>query len=239
MPRVRRLELPPTERKSSALAAGALQRPHVSGSMSSSAGSRPASSRRRRSRSDMGAEERRKLEHARARQGGVDLLDLVAELVEQLGRVAGGRARSRVERRASIGGRRASRRRAAGPARAGAPSRTAPTAAAPRRVAELVAGEHVEQLRGVGDRARQHAVARRGSGSPSVRARARCGRACGLSPTRPQQAAGMPDRAAAVVAVRDRDHARRRPPRPARRTSRRACGACPTGCASGRSGAAR
>ena len=42
-----------------------------------------------------------------------------------------------------------------------------------------------------------------------------------------------PDRAAAVVGVRDRDHARRRPRPPSRRSSRRSCARCPRGCGVG------
>ena len=69
----------------------------------------------------------------------------------------------------------------------------------------LVAGEHVEQLRGVGDRARQHAIEHERRG-----AEIRCGGdAVTLRLQADQPAAGRGDaqRAAAVVAVGDRHHA--------------------------------
>ena len=129
---------------------------------------------------------------------------------------------------------------AAGRARAAAAAaRTARPAAAPtsRRPAP-------------GRRARRAAARSRrpcGVSTPSA-GRGRSRRATGASETRPRARleadepaarGGDADRAAAVVAVRDRDHARRRPRPPRRRTSRRACARGPTGCASGRCGATR
>ena len=105
-------------------------------------------------------------------------------------------------------------------------------------VAELVAGEHVEQRRRLGDRAGEHAVdaeeaSRRASG------RQRDAAARGLEPDEPAAGGRDADRAAAVVAVGDRDHARGDRRGRAAARSRPACGRGPTGCASGRSGAAR
>ena len=76
----------------------------------------------------------------------------------------------------------------------------------PRRVAELVAGEHVEDRGRVGDRAGQYPVdvqrrlaPLRRSGDASPRR---------LEADEPAARRGDPDRAAAVVAVRDRHHPR-------------------------------
>ena len=53
-----------------------------------------------------------------------------------------------------------------------------------------------------------------------------------LEADEPAAGGGDADRAAAVVAVRHRQHARRPPRRPSRRRSRRACARGPTGCGS-------
>ena len=55
----------------------------------------------------------------------------------------------------------------------------------------------------------------------------------GFRPTSPHCAGRDPDRAAAVVGVGHRDHARRRPRPPSRRSSRPSSGRCPRGCGVG------
>ena len=61
----------------------------------------------------------------------------------------------------------------------------------------------------------------------------------GLSPNRPHMLAGMRIDPPPSPACAERDHARRPPPRRCRRSSRRGCVRCPTGCASGRTRSAR
>ena len=94
----------------------------------------------------------------------------------------------------------------------------------PGRVAELVAGEQVEDLRGLGDGARQHAVGDQELSSPSSGASEMRPR-WGLRPTRPQQAAGMrveppPSLAWAIGTIPDGDRRRRAAAGAARRALR-------------------
>ena len=116
------------------------------------------------------------------------------------------RSQTRVQRRALE--RRVQRpaRSAAAPgSRAARARRTAPAGGRrPGGVAELVAGQHVEQPGGVGDRAGEHAVADQealaGVGTdrdPAAR---------GLQPDQTAAGGRDPDRSAAVVAVGDRHH---------------------------------
>ena len=140
-----------------------------------------------------------------------------------------------------VGQRRAARssRCAAARGRARRASRTARPAAAPRSRRRPRSRRGRRARSAVSrDGARQHAVAGPGtSGRPPGPSEMRP--RCGLRPTRPQHAAGMRDRAAAVVAVGDRHHARRdRGGRAAGRPAR-ACATGPTGCASAPKRAAR
>ena len=102
----------------------------------------------------------------------------------------------------------------------------------PGGVAGHVAGEQVEQLRGLGDRARQHAVDDERRGAEVGRRRDAV--ALRLQADQPAARGRDPQRAAAVVAVGERDHAGRdRGRRAAGRAARRARRG-PTGCAPGR-----
>ncbi len=120
----------------------------------------------------------------------------------------------------------------------GGRAQTARRGRRPGGIAGLVAGEHVEDRRGVGDGAREHAVDHQRATRPA-RAPRRCARALGFRPDQAAAGGGDADRAAAVVAVGDRHHARPRPRRRSRRRSRRGCARGPRGCGSGRTGAPR
>ena len=101
----------------------------------------------------------------------------------------------------------------------------------PGRVARLVARQHVEQQRGLGDRAREHAV--RDEERVAQVGPARDAPAAGLEADEPAAGGRDPQRAAAVVAVRDRDEAGRDRRRGAAGRAARRARRCPTGCASG------
>ena len=81
------------------------------------------------------------------------------------------------------------------------------------------------------DGAREHAVGAE-EGVAEV-GPARDPAAARLEADEPAAGGGDAQRAAAVVAVRDRARGPRRPPRPSRPRSRPACASCPTGCGSG------
>ena len=155
------------------------------------------------------------------------VLDVVAELLEQAGRVLpGGHAGGvdvdvRDHGRDEAGDPQPARLPVAGvEERRGRRRR-------PERVADAAPGQDVEQGRGVADGAGEGAGGRepdrvavpRGAADPTARR---------LEADEAAAGGGDPDRAAAVRARARRAAARRRPPRPRRRTSRPRCGWCPT-----------
>ena len=178
----------------------------LSGSMSSAvglaAGEHPGEGDLR---ADRGAEAgRERLQERRVAPGRLGLDDLVPERAQQLGGVLGGLDARGVDRAVERGLRRDRDAQAAG-VRPSPGRRRAGRARGPPGVAELGAGEDVEDLRGLGDRARQHAVddEEQAAGLGAERDPA----ALGLEPDEPAAGGRDPDRAAAVVAVRDRHHA--------------------------------
>ena len=141
------------------------------------------------------------------------------------------RGRGRAAARRCRAARRASRRRAAAWCSGGNASRVGDPQR-PRRFGRSMPGRHhVEHQRRVGDRARQAAeadpvaavvVVRRPRHAPGVR----------LEPEQPAARGRDADRAGPVGRHRRRAPAPRRPRPPSRRSTRRACGRCPTGCGS-------
>ena len=148
------------------------------------------------------------------------MLDLVAERREQL---TGGMHPAHALRADVDAERVGSRHRHAQAARIAAHRRRVrlDRPRGPGGVADLVARQHVEQLRRLHDGPRQHAVA--GEERVAEVRSARDPAAARLQADQPAAGGGDPERAAAVVAVRHRDHARRHGSgRAARRASRRA-----------------
>jgi hypothetical protein len=145
-------------------------------------------------------------ERVAARVCGRGDLDLVAERGQHLARGVHAAHALRIDVDVErVGG----RHRHAQPAGV-APHRRRVRLDRPRRpggIPDLVAGEHVEQRSGFYDRAREHALAaeiRVAQVGP-----ARDASAARLEPDQPATGRRDPQRAAAVVAVRDRQHARR------------------------------
>ena len=169
------------------------------GLTSGQAASEPHGQRRHR------AEQPREVgQQLRVAPRGRDLLDVMPERLRQLRRVARGPLTHRIDRRR--GQRRVDRQPdLAGTGSAGRRlGERSVGRRCPGRVAGLVAGEHVEQLGGLGDRMGEHAI-----GDEEAVADVGADRHASPSGLEADQAAARgrdPDRAAAVVAMRDRHH---------------------------------
>ena len=164
------------------------------------------------------------LEEVMARPGRLDLLDVVAELGEELRGFGHGALALGVERRPRSG-RWCCSRSAAGPARAPPPARRAPAKVAPRSRRPPRSRLRMSRSnRGLGDRAGEHAVLAPGS-RRTGRGPARSGRR-GLQPTRPLRAAGMRIEPPPSLPWRA-GPCRWPPPRPSRRSTHRPSGRVP------------
>ena len=137
------------------------------------------------------------------------------------------------ERAQQLRGRRPPRGAARRPSRASAPGGSLVETATRRRPGSRAAASTkppppaaaaVEEQRGVGHAPRQRPVRRRGRASTSRLGPSEMRSRWGLMPEQPAERGRDADRAGAVGAQGDADHARRPPRRPSRRSSRPACG---------------
>ena len=203
----------------------------LSGSMSSAVGSRPASEAKAICVQIAGPKEAVNSSSSPGAAHGGLLDDLVPEPAQQLGGV--------VRRRAQTGSTSASCsgeavvmaiRRPEG-SRRGVVANGSAGSGAHQASPELGAGEDVEQLGGLADGPGHDAVGDEERAPTSGRP-ARHRPRWGLSPTRPQQAAGIRMEPPPSLAWAIGTMPAARPPRPTRPTSRRACARGPRGCAS-------